>query len=261
MRAPQRTHHERKLHRHGWPEPGVASLNTSLKERQDGRPRRIRSYVVRGRLTPAQKQALERHWGSFGIEYSRQPLSLDQIFGRHAPGILDIGPGMGDTTTALAARHPENDYIAVEVHRPGVGSLIRHSLRLGLTNIRVICHDVTEVLRDQLPHRSLDEIYIFFPDPWPKKRHHKRRLVNARFLGLLVPAMKEHARLFLATDLEELAQDMLRVCEADAALINLAGRGNFAPRPAWRPPTKFERRGERGNQPAWDLCFARAWVR
>jgi len=221
------------------------------------RPSRIRSFVIRGRITPAQKEALERHWAGFGIDYSPQPLNLDQIFRRVAPKILDVGSGMGDCTAALAGRHRENDYLAVEVHRPGVGSLIRHALRMRLSNVRIICHDVMDVLRDQLPERSLDEIYVFFPDPWPKKRHHKRRLVNARFLDLLVPCMKDNARLFLATDIAELAHDMLSACDSHAGLVNLAGGGNFAPRPAWRPATKFEQRGERGNQPAWDLCFAR----
>ncbi|MBI2992764.1 MAG: tRNA (guanosine(46)-N7)-methyltransferase TrmB [Gammaproteobacteria bacterium] len=219
---------------------------------------RVRSYAIRGRITSAQKEALYRHWHDFGIDYSPELLILDRVFGRAAPRILEVGSGMGDCTAALADRYRENDYLAVEVHRPGVGSLLRHAVSLGLSNVRIISHDVMDVLRDQLPERSLDEVYIFFPDPWPKKRHHKRRLVNVRFLDLLVPRMKDNARLFLATDLADLAGDMLRVCDAHAGLVNLAGKGNFAPRPAWRPATKFERRGKRGNQPAWELCFARA---
>ncbi|MBI2969709.1 MAG: tRNA (guanosine(46)-N7)-methyltransferase TrmB [Gammaproteobacteria bacterium] len=218
--------------------------------------RPIRSFVLRqGRLTGGQKRALDKYWDQFGITCSKQPLDLDATFGRHAPRILDIGSGMGDTTAALAQRHPEKDYLAVEVHRPGVGSLIRLAREKGLGNIRIICHDVVEVLRYQLPAACLDEVYVFFPDPWPKKRHHKRRLVNPEFVRLLASRAKSHGRIFLSTDWRELADHMLEVCDREESLFNLAGRGCFAPRPRWRPYTKFERRGFRLRHQCWDLVY------
>ncbi len=208
-----------------------------------------------GRLTRAQKLALESHWNTFGIDPDNAPLDLDAAFHRAAPVVLEIGSGMGATTATLARLHPENNYLAVEVHRPGVGALLKLAHDQGLSNIRVIMHDATEVLRRQIPENSLDEVYILFPDPWPKKRHHKRRLVNAAFLDLLLPAMKENARLLLATDAIDLARYLLEVCDTHPGLLNLAGPGNFAPTPAWRGETKFERRGRRLQHEIRDLIY------
>ncbi len=224
----------------------------------DKRPhqREIRSYVLReGRLTPGQARALEQHWPDYGIDFNREPIDLDRCFGRRAPRVLDIGCGNGDSTLTLAARFPENDYLAVEVHRPGIGRLLRRAAGEGIRNIRVIRHDAVEVLRCQLPDNSLDEVHILFPDPWPKKKHHKRRLVSARFLELLLPKMKSHARLYLATDWRELAEYMLEVCDAFPGLMNLAGEGRFAPRPLWRYRTKFEQRGEKLEHAVYDLIY------
>lgn len=216
----------------------------------------IRSYVLReGRLTSGQARALEKHWPAFGIDFSKQILDLDACFGRRAPKILDIGSGNGDSVLELARRFPENDYLAVEVHRPGVGNLLRRAAEEGCRNIRVIRHDVVEVLRSQIPDNSLDEVHILFPDPWPKKRHHKRRLVSNRFLRLLHPKLKKHARLYLATDWQDLAEHMLEVCDAFSGLINLAGKGHFSPRPLWRYRTKFEQRGEKLEHPVYDLIY------
>jgi tRNA (guanine-N7-)-methyltransferase len=221
--------------------------------------RTVRSYVRgRGRLTSGQRKALDHHWLKFGIEFLAEPLDFDAIFGRNAPRVLDIGSGMGETTVELALAHPENDYLAVEVHRPGVGSLLRRAAEARVRNLRVIAHDVAEVLRCQIPDRSLDEAYLFFPDPWPKKRHHKRRLVSGPFLALLVPKLKSHARFCLATDWGDLAAHMLRTCDAFPGLENLAGKGCFAPRPAWRPVTKFERRGARLEHAVRDLVYSPA---
>lgn len=218
--------------------------------------RGIKSYVLRqGRLTDAQARALEQHWPEYGIDFRPERLDLDSVFGRRAPKILDIGTGMGETLIALARHNPDNDYLAVEVHRPGVGSLIKAAAGFGLTNIRVINHDVIDVLHYQLPARSLDQVYIFFADPWPKKRHHKRRLVSPGFLELLKPKLKTHARLFLATDWQDLAEHMLAVCDADPRLYNIAGKGHYTPRPAWRPVTKFENRGLKLEHGVWDLCY------
>lgn len=217
----------------------------------------IRSYVLRqGRLTPAQARALENHWQRYGIDFSTTPLDLNRVFNRPAPKIVEIGSGMGDVTLALARAHPENDYLAVEVHKPGVGSLLREASLERVENIRVISHDIVAVLKAQLSDKSLDEVYIFFPDPWPKKRHHKRRLVNTDFMTLLTTKLKSHARIFLATDWRDLAEQMLEVCDAQAGLINLAGKGHYAPRPHWRPLTKFEQRGHRLEHQVWDLVYA-----
>jgi len=218
--------------------------------------RGIKSFVLRqGRLTDAQARALEEFWAIYGIDYSAARMDLDAIFHRTAPLILDIGSGMGETLIKLAQTHPDNDYIAVEVHRPGVGSLIKAAAGLGLKNVRVINHDVIDVLRYQLPDYCLDQVYIFFADPWPKKRHHKRRLVNTAFLNLLKPKLKPHARIFLATDWADLAEHLLGVCDQDPELMNLAGAGHYTPRPQWRPVTKFENRGIKLDHGVWDLCY------
>ncbi|MGK0298396.1 MAG: tRNA (guanine-N7-)-methyltransferase [Gammaproteobacteria bacterium] len=221
--------------------------------------RSIRSYVLRqGRLTDGQAKALEQYWPKFGIKFSNDPLNLPIIFHRNSPKILDIGSGMGETLIELAGRNLDNDYLAIEVHRPGVGSLIRNAAKNNLGNIRVINHDVMDVLQYQLADNSLDQVYIFFSDPWPKKRHHKRRLVNHAFLNLLIPKLKLNARIFLATDWEDLANHMLEVCDQYPGLINIAGKNNFTPRPQWRPLTKFEQRGKKLDHDVWDLCYCLA---
>lgn len=218
--------------------------------------RSIKSYVLRqGRLTDAQSHALEYYWTDIGINYGVETIKPDRIFQRTAPLVLDIGSGMGETLVQLASNHPENNYLAIEVHKPGVGSLIKNAVQRDLVNIRVINHDVIDVLKHQLSDNALEQVYIFFPDPWPKKRHHKRRLVNPEFLSLLKPKLKAHARLFLATDWQELAEHMLSVCDQDPGLINIAGKGHYTPRPDWRPITKFENRGIKLEHGVWDMCF------
>jgi tRNA (guanine-N7-)-methyltransferase len=162
---------------------------------------------------------------------------------------------MGETTIALAKAHPENDYLAVEVHQPGVGSLLRLAQAVSINNIRVIQHDVIDVLTYQIPGQSIEQVYIFFPDPWPKKRHHKRRLISSKFLSLLIPKLKAHGRIFIATDWQDLAEHVARVCDNHTSLVNLAGKGNTAPRPAWRPLTKFEQRGRKLEHPVWDFVY------
>ena len=207
--------------------------------------RKIHSFVLReGRLTSGQARALEQYWHLHGLDFSRASLDLDKVFGRNAPKILEIGSGMGETTIALAGKHPENDYLAIEVHRPGVGALIRQAVLNQINNIRVIRHDAVAILEYQIRENCLDEVYIFFPDPWPKKRHHKRRLINREFVSLLASRMKSHGRLFMLTDFEDLAWHMLNICDDNHSLLNLAGKGNFAPRPHWLPITKFEARGK-----------------
>lgn len=205
-------------------------------------------------MTDAQRQAIKKYWPVYGVEFSKSQLDLDLLFQRTAPKILDIGTGMGDVTATLARIHPDHDYLAVEVHRPGVGSLIRRIVHDGLTNIRISNHDVTDVLRYQLPADSLDMVYIFFPDPWPKTRHHKRRLINAEFLQFLKKSLKANGRVFIATDWQDYAEHILETFSSDRDFINLAGTGR-APRPYWRPGTKFEKRGQKLEHAIWDFAY------
>ena len=216
----------------------------------------IRSYVLRqGRLTKAQAGAIDRHWHEFGIDYRDEVLDLDEIFGRYAPRVLDIGTGMGEATLSLAQQNPDHDYLAVEVHRPGIGRLLYGIAERRLSNVRIINHDIVDVVNRQLPEKSLTSVYIHFPDPWPKKRHHKRRLVQPAFINRLVALMKTEGQLYLATDAQDLAEFMLAVCDAEPGLINEAGRGNFSPRPLWRPLTRFEERAQRLNNQVWELIY------
>jgi tRNA (guanine-N7-)-methyltransferase len=216
----------------------------------------IRSFVLRqGRVTGAQRRACETLLPRFGIPYSREPLDLGHAFGRAAPRILEIGTGMGETSAQIAAAHPEHDYIGIEVHTPGVGSLLNRVVELGLANVRVIQHDAVEVLRDMIAPAALDGVHVFFPDPWPKKRHHKRRLVQPPFIALLASRMKPGAYVHVATDWEDYANQILEVLSAEPLLVNTAD--GFAPRPAWRPQTKFELRGLRLGHRVWDVVFRR----
>lgn len=216
----------------------------------------IRSFVRReGRMTESQRHAIDHYWNQFGIEFDHAKLDLDRIFRRSAPRILDIGTGMGDTTIHLAKKHSENDYLAVEVHRPGIGSLLRQITANHLTNVRISNHDVVDLLRYQIPANSLDMIYIFFPDPWPKKRHHKRRLINQGLLEILKPCLKSHARIFVATDWQDYAEHIMEIFAGDNEFLNLAGPGKFSPRPHWRPLTKFEKRGSKLEHQVFDFAF------
>jgi tRNA (guanine-N7-)-methyltransferase len=224
----------------------------------DIRRRAVRSFVVRGgRITEAQQRALRELWPSFGIDFEPAELDLDAAFGRRAPRVAEIGFGNGDNLLALAAVHPERDYLGIEVHRPGVGRLLLGLQTLGLSNVRVICHDAVEVLEHQIPPASLDEMLVFFPDPWHKKRHHKRRLIQAPFVQLLTSRLKTDGVLRLATDWQPYAQQMLEVLSGCAALTNLSSDGTFMPRPDDRIATRFERRGERLGHGVWDLGFRR----
>jgi tRNA (guanine-N7-)-methyltransferase len=219
-----------------------------------GQTRPIRSYVLRqGRVSNAQARAHETLLPRYGIEYSGKPVDLSTIFGRRAKTILEIGCGMGETTAAIAAAHPETNFLGIEVHTPGVGSLLKLIDEGGLTNLRVIQHDAVEVLREMITPVSLDGAHIFFPDPWPKKRHHKRRLVQTDFVALLASRLKPGGYVHLATDWEEYAGQMLAVLSAEPALENTAAA--FAPRPDYRPQTKFETRGLKLGHGVWDIVF------
>lgn len=216
--------------------------------------RPIRSYVLRqGRVSNAQARAHEQLLPRYGIPFSSQPVDLECVFGRAGKKILEIGFGMGETTASIAAAHPEHDYLGIEVHTPGVGSLLKLIEARGLTNLRILQHDAVEVLREMIAPATLDGVHVFFPDPWPKKRHHKRRLVQADFVALLASRLKPGGYLHLATDWQEYAEQMLAVLDAEPQLQNTAA--GFAPRPSYRPQTKFETRGLKLGHGVWDIVF------
>jgi tRNA (guanine-N7-)-methyltransferase len=221
-------------------------------------PRAVRSFVTRaGRLTDAQARALEELWPRYGVPFAPSPLTAQALFGREAPRTIEIGFGNGAHLAALAGAHPECDYLGIEVHRPGVGRLLLALAAAQLRNVRVICHDAVEVLERQIPPDWAAEIMLLFPDPWPKKRHHKRRLVQAPFVTLAASRLARGGVLRLATDWAPYAEQMLEVLAGCAQLRNLAADGAFAPRPAERAPTRFETRGARLGHAVWDLAFAR----
>ena len=216
----------------------------------------IRSYVLRqGRVSNAQQRCYDSLMPQYGIPYSAQVLALGTAFGRSAPKILEIGFGMGESTATIAVAHPDLDYLAIEVHTPGVGSLLKQIEEKQLSNIRIIQHDAVEVLRDMLADHALDGAHIFFPDPWHKSRHNKRRLIQAPFVTLLVKKLKPGAYLHVATDWQDYAEQVLAVLSAEPLLENTAE--NYAPRPDYRPLTKFEQRGLKLGHGVWDLVFRR----
>ena len=218
--------------------------------------RPIRSFVLRqGRVSNAQRRAHETLLPQYGIPFADDLLDLDQVFGRSAPKFLEIGFGMGETTAAIAQAHPQNDYLAIDVHTPGVGSLLKLIEESGLTNLRIIQHDAVEVLQRMLPPECLDGAHIFFPDPWPKARHHKRRLIQPQFIALLSERLKHGGYVHVATDWEEYAQQILQVLSDEPQLANTAA--DYAPCPAYRPSTKFEQRGLKLGHGVWDLVFRR----
>ncbi|MDX1655329.1 MAG: tRNA (guanosine(46)-N7)-methyltransferase TrmB [Candidatus Competibacteraceae bacterium] len=221
--------------------------------------RAIRSFVRReGRLTPAQERALDNLWSHYGLDYQTEIVDLGDLFGRDAPRVVEIGFGNGETLAIMARDDPQRDFLGIEVHRPGVGRLLALAQAWGLANIRVSREDAVQVLTHQLAPATLDRIQIFFPDPWPKKRHHKRRLIQPPFVELLCSRLKTGGRLHLATDWEPYARWMLEVLEQQPALVNEAGPDRFSPRPDYRPATRFERRGQLLGHGVWDLIYRRA---
>jgi len=219
--------------------------------------RPIRSYVLRqGRMSGAQRRAYDHLLTRYAIPFRAGPLDLVTAFGRNASTILEIGFGMGETTAAIAAANPELNYLGVEVHTPGVGSLLKLIEAHALANVRIIQHDAVEVVTHTLSPAMLDGVHVFFPDPWPKKRHHKRRLIQPPFVALLASRLRPGGYLHLATDWHDYALQMLEVLDAEPALANTAV--GFTPRPASRPPTKFEQRGIKLGHPVWDLVFRRS---
>ena len=225
---------------------------------QDTRHHRsIRSYVLRqSHMTAAQQRAIDTLWPQFGLDYQETPADLNQAFGRGNRKILEIGFGMGTATAEIARRLPDNDFLAIDVHGPGVGNLLKLIDEQNIANIRVMRHDAVEVVENMLADGSLDGIHIFFPDPWHKKRHNKRRLIQAPFVAKLLPKLKSGGYIHLATDWEEYAQQMLEVLNGfPEELQNTAE--TYALTPAYRPETKFEARGKRLGHGVWDLVFVK----
>ncbi|MBK8073946.1 MAG: tRNA (guanosine(46)-N7)-methyltransferase TrmB [Ramlibacter sp.] len=221
-------------------------------------PRAIRSFVRRaGRTTTGQARAFEALGPQFILPWQPAPLDMEAAFGRAAPSVLEIGFGMGEATAHIAALMPQTNFLCCEVHEPGVGALLKRIGEQGLANIRIVAHDAVEVLDQMLVPAQLDGIHIFFPDPWHKKRHHKRRLIQPPLVSRLAGRLKPGGYLHCATDWEPYARQMLDVLGAEPALANTAPAPGFAPRPHYRPLTKFENRGLRLGHGVWDLVFAR----
>jgi len=219
--------------------------------------RPIRSYVLRqGRITQGQQSALEQLWPQYGLPVGVR-MDANRVFGREAPLVLEIGFGNGESLAEMAVAAPERDFIGVEVHRPGVGHLLLQVHDQALANVRVYCADAVEVVRDCIADASLDRIQVFFPDPWQKKRHHKRRLINPEFVDQLATKLVPGGVLHCATDWEDYARHMLEVLDASDCYLNPAGSGQFAERPQYRPLTKFERRGQRCGHGVRDLVYRR----
>ena len=217
--------------------------------------RKVRSFVIRGKITRAQKRAYQTLFPKYGIPYQPSPLNIEDVFGRQAPVVLEIGSGMGEATAEIAAQHPEIDYLAVEVFKAGVGSLLRRIEEKQLKNLRIIHHDAVEVLQTMIPDASLFGIHIFFPDPWPKKRHHKRRLIQPPFVQLLSQKLKPGGYIHLCTDWEDYAEHMLSVLQNEPTLKNVAS--DYISRPEWRPLTRFEQQGIQEGRRIRDLHFVR----
>ncbi|WP_397572319.1 tRNA (guanosine(46)-N7)-methyltransferase TrmB [Silanimonas sp.] len=220
--------------------------------------RQVRSFVLRqGRLTQGQERALEDQWPRFGLDYASAVRDFDAAFGRSAPLVLEIGFGNGEQLLFAAQNEPEKNLVGLEVHAPGVGRLLQGAAELGVTNLKAYCHDAVEVLHHEVADASVDELRIYFPDPWHKKRHHKRRLVQPEFVALLARKLKPGGLLHLATDWEDYARQMLEVCGAEPALRNRTGVGGTIERPQWRRQTHFETRGLKLGHGVWDLLFER----
>ncbi|ATZ93416.1 MULTISPECIES: tRNA (guanosine(46)-N7)-methyltransferase TrmB [Dickeya] len=226
---------------------------------ENGRPlRRIRSFVRRqGRLTKGQQQALDDFWPVMGVEYQNEALDFARLFGRDAPVVLEIGFGMGASLVTMAQQHPEQNFIGIEVHVPGVGACLGAAQEAGVDNLRVMCHDAVEVLERMIPDGSLAMVQLFFPDPWHKARHNKRRIVQVPFAELVRSKLAVGGVFHMATDWEPYAQHMLEVMSSLAGYRNLSDHNDYVPRPASRPLTKFEARGQRLGHGVWDLMFER----
>ncbi|MCK5894125.1 MAG: tRNA (guanosine(46)-N7)-methyltransferase TrmB [Endozoicomonadaceae bacterium] len=235
-------------------------IDTSISTNAEQTPchRAVKSFVVRaGRMTAGQQKGFDEYWPTYGLILEQGWLDIEKTFGRQAETVLEIGFGMGLSLLSMAAAVPAKNFIGVEVYRPGVGSLLNEVGKAGLDNIRVYCHDAVEVLRKCIVDASLDQVQIYLPDPWHKRRHNKRRLIRPAFVEALRPKLKMGGVLHLVTDWENYAEQMMRIMQAAESWGNLAGEKQYAPRPDYRPLTKFERRGMNLGHGVWDLLFER----
>lgn len=220
--------------------------------------RKVRSFVRReGRMTKRQENAIASLWSRFGLNHGDGLIDPQQVFGRCAPLVVEIGFGMGKSLVEMARSHPEKDYIGIEVHRAGVGSCLADAEEAGLTNLRLYEHDAVEILRDCLAPASINELLLFFPDPWHKKRHNKRRIVQPEFVQKVRSALAIAGHWHMATDWQEYAEQMLEVMTSAPGFANTSATGDYVPRPDYRPLTKFEQRGQRLGHGVWDLIFTR----
>lgn len=220
--------------------------------------RRIRSFVRReGRLTPSQQRALDELWPRYGVDADGRGIDFTALFGREAPTVVEVGFGNGEALLHMSQLHPEWNFLGIEVHRPGVGGLMRQLKERGIGNVRVMSEDAVQVLERQVADASLDRLLLFFPDPWHKKKHHKRRIVQPEFARLVRRKLKPGGVFHMATDWQAYAEHMLEVMEAAEGYENAAGAGRFSAAPAYRPVTKFERRGQRLGHGVWDLIYRR----
>ena len=227
-----------------------------MSESNNSHQRRIKSFVLRtGRMTAGQQKAYDEYWPKLGLDISLGQLDYPQLFGRTAPVVLEIGFGMGKSLVEMAANEADKDFIGVEVHVPGVGKLLHSMDEQGVDNIRVFCHDAVEVLDECIADNSLDRVQVYFPDPWHKKKHHKRRLIQPAFVQQLRRKLKTGGVLHLATDWEHYAEHMMEVMTAAEGFCNQVNEYCFAERPEFRPITKFEKRGERLGHDVWDILF------
>lgn len=237
--------------------PNTDSIEAKTEASLSDNQRRIKSFVLRqGRMSQSQHRSMENNWPKFGLDVEDSLLDLDAVFGREgAPTIVEIGFGMGASLAAMAEANPEQNYIGIEVHRPGVGALLKLVEEKGLTNVRVFNHDAIEVLEKRIPKNSLDAVYLFFPDPWHKKRHNKRRIVQTAFAKALASHIKVGGHFHMATDWEDYAEHMMEVMSAAPDYKNTQPDNQYTPRPDYRPLTKFEARGHRLGHGVWDLIF------
>ncbi|MDH5393232.1 MAG: tRNA (guanosine(46)-N7)-methyltransferase TrmB [Gammaproteobacteria bacterium] len=218
--------------------------------------RTVKSFILRqGRLTQGQQRALDQQWPVFGIDYEEKLLDFKTLFGNDQPVVLEIGFGNGDSLAQMAIESPDQNFIGIEVHRPGVGHLLHLSLKHGIKNLRVMNHDAIDILQNQIPANSLSRVQLYFPDPWHKTKHNKRRIVQTEFLDRLAVLLQKDGQIHFATDWKDYARHMMKTLEKHAAFSNNAGSQQFSPKPDYRPVTKFERRGQRLGHGVWDLIF------